>query len=150
MYKAKPISPTLLRLLASADLVLQSLESGDLFFDAGAPLERTIAAFEALTAAVDAARRDIPKLSCQASPFARHRSLVLSNGFTGEFFRSLVRSLYYQHGEVTLHPLHARIPKEHHEAALEMVCEYARNGAAAPHLETLIREIEFIDRMEAA
>lgn len=132
--------------IASAQQLLDLLQSGELVSDEPAAQAKSTELADRLQADIDVAVRAIAVGVAGASPFLRHRSVILGNYGTAERLQQLVLNLWNGNFPVSLGMLLANADQRHKHIALELITSYAEHRENDPHFMNLAAEIRDLRR----
>lgn len=135
--------------LGSAQRLLDMIESGTLLSDEPGHIAAATAVADKLQTHINEATAALAAGAHDASPFLRHRQVILDHYSTARRLAKLTLHLWNYNNPAELGQLLLNADNRHKRIALELIASYAEHGENDPHFMNLASEILDLQNAEA-
>lgn len=135
--------------LTSAQRLLDMIESGKAFSEDPADKAAAVIAADTLQTRINEATATLADGTHGASPFLRHRQVILGQYSTARRLAKLTLHLWNYHNPAELGQLLLNADNRHKRIAMELIASYSEHGENDPHFMNLASEIRDLQNAEA-
>lgn len=135
--------------ISAAQRLLDMIENGKLFSEDPADKAESVIVADRLQTNIAEAVRTLADDTHDASPFLRHREVILGGYSTARRLADLTLHLWNPHNPMELGRLLINADQRHKAIAIELIASYAEHGENDPHFMHLADEIRDLKSVAA-